>query len=151
MGFAVCGIGVGTFVFPPLSQVLLDAFGWRGALLIQAGVLLSLVVCGLVFRPLHSPTSHPSEESGNALRRHLDLLQNSAYLCYVTATSLAVIGFCGNLVFLPDLAQQLGVGSQEASFLVSISGISSTVLRIILGPVVDSQCLLRVHECIIII
>ena len=33
-GLAVCGSGIGTFIFAPLSQMLLDEYGWRGATLI---------------------------------------------------------------------------------------------------------------------
>ncbi|KDR16896.1 hypothetical protein L798_08639, partial [Zootermopsis nevadensis] len=35
-GIAVCGSGIGTFLMAPLSTALIQAFGWRGALLIQA-------------------------------------------------------------------------------------------------------------------
>jgi MFS family permease len=36
-GIAVCGSGIGTFLMAPLCTALIDSFGWRGALLIQAG------------------------------------------------------------------------------------------------------------------
>ncbi|XP_022660985.1 uncharacterized protein LOC111250277 isoform X2 [Varroa destructor] len=36
-GVAVCGSGLGAFVFAPLVQYLLEIFAWRGALLILAG------------------------------------------------------------------------------------------------------------------
>jgi MFS family permease len=39
-GIAVCGSGIGTFLMAPLSTALIEAFGWRGALLIQAGTAL---------------------------------------------------------------------------------------------------------------
>lgn len=36
-GIAVCGSGIGTMVIAPLSSTLISSYGWRGALLIQAG------------------------------------------------------------------------------------------------------------------
>ncbi|XP_076438572.1 monocarboxylate transporter 5-like [Babylonia areolata] len=51
-GLAVCGTGVGTFIFAPLSQRLVQEFEWRGAHLIIAGIVLNCMVCGVVFRPL---------------------------------------------------------------------------------------------------
>lgn len=43
-GIAVCGSGIGTFLMAPLCTVLIKTYGWRGALLIQAGkALFSLV------------------------------------------------------------------------------------------------------------
>ncbi|OWF56683.1 monocarboxylate transporter 7-like [Mizuhopecten yessoensis] len=51
-GIAVCGSGVGTFIFAPLSKVLLDEYTWRGATLIEAGIILNCVIFGVLFRPL---------------------------------------------------------------------------------------------------
>lgn len=51
-GLAVCGSGLGTFIFAPVSQFLVDEYGWKGAVLIEAGILLNCCVFGLLFRPL---------------------------------------------------------------------------------------------------
>ena len=42
-GIAVCGSGVGTFVFAPLNTFLLEEYGWRGTLLIQVIAVNSIV------------------------------------------------------------------------------------------------------------
>ncbi len=49
-GVSVCGSGVGTFVFAPLTQLLVDRYGWRGATAVLAAVFLNMVVCGMLFR-----------------------------------------------------------------------------------------------------
>src|SRR5436190_15273542 len=36
-GIAVCGSGIGAFLLAPISDILVKNFGWRGALLFQAG------------------------------------------------------------------------------------------------------------------
>lgn len=51
-GLAVCGSGIGTFIFAPLIQMLLDEYGWRGTTLILAGLFFNLVVCGMLMRDL---------------------------------------------------------------------------------------------------
>ena len=51
-GLAVCGSGIGTFMFAPLTDILLHEFGWKGTVLIETGILLNCIVCGLIFRPL---------------------------------------------------------------------------------------------------
>lgn len=51
-GIALCGSGVGTFVFSPLSAQLIDDFGWRGALLAQAAIILLCALFGCVFKPI---------------------------------------------------------------------------------------------------
>lgn len=51
-GIAVCGSGFGTFVFAPLASFLLETYGWRGANLILAGIILNCVIFGALMRPL---------------------------------------------------------------------------------------------------
>ncbi|XP_064638129.1 monocarboxylate transporter 12-B-like [Lineus longissimus] len=79
-GLAVCGSGVGTFVFAPLSQVLLDHYGWKGATMILTGLLLNCVLLGALFRPLYSENElkekakkrmeHRQRETLAAAKRH---------------------------------------------------------------------------------
>ncbi|XP_060597366.1 monocarboxylate transporter 12-like [Ruditapes philippinarum] len=52
MGLASCGSGIGAFILNPLSKYLIDVYGWRGTLLIQAGIQLNCILCGALFRPL---------------------------------------------------------------------------------------------------
>lgn len=54
-GIAVCGSGVGTMVFPPMVNQLIETFGWRGANLIIAGLILNCCWMGALMRPLEVP------------------------------------------------------------------------------------------------
>lgn len=51
-GIALCGSGVGTFIFAPLTNFLINQTGWRGALAIQAIIILSCALYGCAFRPI---------------------------------------------------------------------------------------------------
>ncbi|KAL3217246.1 hypothetical protein MRX96_006144 [Rhipicephalus microplus] len=51
-GLAVCGTGIGTFVFAPLTIRLLETFAWQGTLLILAGFFLNMVISGALMRDL---------------------------------------------------------------------------------------------------
>ena len=51
-GLAVCGAGIGTFIFAPFTSYLIAEYTWRGAFLIYAGIILNCAVCGALFRPL---------------------------------------------------------------------------------------------------
>lgn len=64
-GLAVCGSGVGTFIFAPVTQLLLDEYGWQGTVLIEAGILLNCILCGAVFRPLPATTSGVQKEEAD--------------------------------------------------------------------------------------
>ncbi|KAG6458208.1 hypothetical protein O3G_MSEX010741 [Manduca sexta] len=50
VGLGSCGVGFGTFIYSPLTTYLLEEFGWRGALLLLAGTVLNVCVCGAVMR-----------------------------------------------------------------------------------------------------
>lgn len=49
-GIGVCGSGIGTFLFAPLSSYLIETRGWREALLYQAAIVLSCAIFGALFR-----------------------------------------------------------------------------------------------------
>ncbi|XP_060582252.1 monocarboxylate transporter 12-like [Ruditapes philippinarum] len=50
-GIAVCGSGVGMFVMNHLSRFLLDHYGWRGTVLLFAGISLQGTALGLLLLP----------------------------------------------------------------------------------------------------
>lgn len=56
-GLSVCGSGIGTFIFAPVTQYLLAEYGWRGTTLILAGLFLNLAVCGCLMRDLKWTTT----------------------------------------------------------------------------------------------
>lgn len=50
VGLGSCGVGFGTFIYSPLTTYLLEEYGWRGALLLLAGTVLNVCICGAVMR-----------------------------------------------------------------------------------------------------
>lgn len=56
-GIAVCGSGIGAFVLAPVSDLLVKQFGWRGALLIQAGQFI-------INRPPDQPIHYVNSDGG---------------------------------------------------------------------------------------
>lgn len=49
-GIGASGTGIGTFVYAPFTQWLIETFGWRGTCLILAGTLFNICVCGALMR-----------------------------------------------------------------------------------------------------
>ncbi|XP_063426022.1 monocarboxylate transporter 12-like [Mytilus trossulus] len=62
LGISVSGSGVGTFVFAPVVRILIDEYGWRGAILLEAGFILNIVLCGAFFRPVQNKINKTDEE-----------------------------------------------------------------------------------------
>lgn len=61
-GIAVCGSGIGTFIFPPFMNFLLSLYGWRGSLMILAGISLHCCIFGALMRPLVASTPKKSKK-----------------------------------------------------------------------------------------
>lgn len=95
LGLSVSGSGIGYFAFSPISQYLIDEFGWRGALLLEAGLILNCAVCSTLFWPLkvqkpNEKKSSPEQKSNKRdfierLGKEIDELeiyidQNDKYL-----------------------------------------------------------------------
>ncbi|ESN92202.1 hypothetical protein HELRODRAFT_194347 [Helobdella robusta] len=51
-GIAVCGSGIGTFLFAPIGSFLVETYGWRGCNIIMSAVILNGVAFGACYRPL---------------------------------------------------------------------------------------------------
>jgi len=52
-GIAVCGSGVGAFLFAPFCQYLLGVMDWKNTLIILAALALNCSVFGALMRPLN--------------------------------------------------------------------------------------------------
>ncbi|XP_015110074.1 monocarboxylate transporter 9 [Diachasma alloeum] len=81
-GLSVCGSGIGTFIFAPLTQYLLAEYGWRGTTLILAGFFLNLAVCGCLMRDLEWTTIRAKakcqERKRNRERKRTSRIQSSS-------------------------------------------------------------------------
>ncbi|KAJ8867189.1 hypothetical protein PR048_030984 [Dryococelus australis] len=58
-GIAVCGSGLGTFIFAPFIGLLVQRLQWQGAILVIAGFVLCCALFGALFRPLEAEEPPP--------------------------------------------------------------------------------------------
>ncbi|XP_030763158.1 monocarboxylate transporter 14-like [Sitophilus oryzae] len=66
VGLGASGTGIGTFVFSPITNFLINEYGWRGTTLILGGCLLNICVCGALMRDpdwIIEQNSKPSKRS----------------------------------------------------------------------------------------
>lgn len=61
-GIAVCGSGLGTFLFAPITSALIENYGWRGAMAIIGALILNCVPLGLIFKPVPELPRTPATE-----------------------------------------------------------------------------------------
>ena len=75
-GIAVCGSGVGAFVFGILGEVLIEVYGWKGAMWIISAICLNGVVVSALFRPIETMDSK-YKKSVDILIQHQDLMDGT--------------------------------------------------------------------------
>ncbi|XP_067128273.1 LOW QUALITY PROTEIN: monocarboxylate transporter 12-like [Centruroides vittatus] len=76
-GIAVCGSGMGAFVFAPICQALLSIYDWKGSLLILSGLTLNCMVFGALMRPLESADDQKTVSTTTEKRESkFDLIQH---------------------------------------------------------------------------
>lgn len=51
-GIVCSGAGFGIFILAPILQFLMEEYGWRGTMLITAGIFMQLCACSTLLRPL---------------------------------------------------------------------------------------------------
>ncbi|KAH0560184.1 uncharacterized protein LOC123266278 [Cotesia glomerata] len=91
-GLSVCGSGIGTFIFAPVTQYLLAEYGWRGTTLILAGLFFNLAVCGCLMRDLEWTTvrakAKSEERKRNRERKRTTRLQSSSVDSFSASLSI---------------------------------------------------------------
>ena len=123
-----------SFIFVPLSQALIDAHGWRDALLILAAILAGVTVPlhALVLReaPAAEPRDapeHPSSEAGVVLR-------TADFWALSSAFFLAQFAAIGTMVLAIPFLLERGHSAEFAALAVGLFGISQIPGRILFAP-----------------
>ncbi|XP_043261785.1 uncharacterized protein LOC122402773 isoform X1 [Colletes gigas] len=99
-GLSVCGSGIGTFIFAPVTQYLLAEYGWRGTTLILAGLFLNLAVCGCLMRDLEWTTTRAkakTEERRKNREKKRTRVQSSSVDTISANNSLNTLAIMENL------------------------------------------------------
>ncbi|KOC60127.1 Monocarboxylate transporter 12 [Habropoda laboriosa] len=99
-GLSVCGSGIGTFIFAPVTQYLLAEYGWRGTTLILAGLFLNLAVCGCLMRDLKWTTIRArakTEERRKNREKKRSRIQSSSMDSFSANSSLNTLTIMENL------------------------------------------------------
>jgi MFS family permease len=140
LGVSVAGIGVGTLVMAPLSESLIDRYGWRTAdvLLAIGGTSLLLVASVGAQRPPFA-----GHHQRTSIRR---VVRDRGFVVVYVASVLVSLALFVPIVFIKSYAEDRGVGSGAAAALVGIIGGASVVGRLGLGAVASRFGSLRVMQ-----
>ncbi|CAK7303657.1 Monocarboxylate transporter 5 [Vulpes lagopus] len=158
---AIARSGMGlTFLLAPFTKVLIDVYDWTGALTLLGGITLNLVPSSMLLRPIHIK----SENNSDIKNKGSSLSPSSLGAVCTTETSscdetqeatirdsaLQKAGQPELAYFIPTFhlvarARTLGIDTMDASYLVSVAGITETVSQIIAGWVADQNWIKKYH------
>ncbi|CAJ1086218.1 monocarboxylate transporter 13 [Xyrichtys novacula] len=143
LGLGFSSIGLSSFAFNPLFQLLVEVFAWRGALLILGGLSLNIVPCGALIRPKRrskSPEKINSESKPRASILHrvsshleLSLLFERPYITYTLAVTLLNVGYFVPYFHLVAHSRQAGFSEYQAAFVMSAAGATDILGRVASG------------------
>ncbi|XP_041358006.1 monocarboxylate transporter 9-like [Gigantopelta aegis] len=130
-GLAVSGVGVGTFLFPPLITILSHKYTWRGSMLILGALTLNVCLCGTLVRPLPSPRQDFRREKPAAF--DLTVFKKAGYLLVCLNNILICFGLSIVYLHLTAFAEASGMSDQDGAMLISVIGIANLVGRFVIG------------------
>lgn len=153
------GVSVGSVAAGPLLSVMLDAYQWRGTLLLMSGIALNNCAFGALYRPLTVSGKRrlsPCEDTvkvatlGDTLRQlgrditNLSLLANASFLSLCVGTFLMTTGLTVFYQHTPSRANSLGI--HQYSLLPMIYGITTAISRIFGGVIGNMSCTNRLLQ-----
>ena len=154
-GISICGLSVAGLVTAPATRLAIDYLGWRGTMMIHAGILLHTMVFSCAFRPLqmysHKKNTDKSEDGVKPSRCSRvfsglfdwTLWQNKRFVLYLFASTF--IALC-NLVFpghMVNFGVRRGLTRHEASWLPTYLGVASLASRVLCSFISDLKCVNR--------
>ncbi len=119
-----------SFIFVPLSQALIDAHGWRDALVVLAAVLAATTVPlhGLVLRAAPAPPPHERSTGAGAALRSADFWMLSAAFFLSQFATIATV-----VLAIPFLLER-GHDAGFAALAVGLFGVAQIPGRIVFAP-----------------
>ena len=154
-GIAMMGTSVAIFMWPPVTQLLVDQYGWRGAMLLISGSILHGLPIALMYpnigkikRPQNRPNSDDHGQN-NDVKPSIKLRgwcsDSSAFTIWKNFGFILHIVCCFGLTcsdytiftFIPARALSIGIDKYRAAFLISIYGITNSIGRVFVSLIVD--------------
>jgi MFS family permease len=124
-----------SFIFLPLSQALIDAHGWRDALLVLAGILAAITV------PLHAvalrraPARRPDSPAAQRSASAREALRSASFWLLSLAFFLATVsGIAVVVQGIPFLLEH-DYGTSFAAFAIGLIGVSQIPGRVLFATV----------------
>ena len=137
------GVGLGVFIMPMVTEVLIDMYGWQGALLLFSGVCLNTIPCGALLR--QRPMRTKLESNGGVRTRLIQgdegesLTPKAPLFCRLPFITRVIIPgfvsgytFSGWMIYIASLALSHGATMKECSIVASFGGIGLLLIKVMM-------------------
>jgi len=135
LGLALVSAGVATTILPPIVQGVMDASGWRNAVLVLTAGILLVSLPGSYFLLKAAPGTEDKPATNNAPAVKVSF--NKEFWTLVVFSVLSGIFLTGMLSHFVPILQDRGVEPSTAAWYASLVGISAIFGRISIGFLVD--------------
>ena len=140
LGIAISGIGCGTLVAAPVSAMLIERYGWRGAFEIfgWTSAALLLLCAALLTRPPIIGEKKKVSIAGE--------MRTPAFAVLYLSLFFAGIAVYVSFVFLPAYATDIGIGRVAGAAVIGYIGAASVVGRLGLNALAPRFGLLTMYQ-----
>ncbi len=150
LGLTAVATSVGGAVLVPLMAFNLSVLGWRGTLLLQ-GLLIATIVSLIAWllvrdRPSdvglqtdggNDTDAQPASETENVRWGFAELARDRDFWCITAAVGLTFAVSQAILASLVPYARDIGIGTGQASVLISVLALSSIFGKLAFGAIAD--------------
>jgi OFA family oxalate/formate antiporter-like MFS transporter len=154
LGLALSGMGWGIIIFPPITGILISAFGWRRACILLGAAVFSILFTSALFLVSHperlglTPDGRPPKAPRNSwgswsqgegeIHYSMDqVIRTGSFWLLNLVFFLGWLFIFFPLVHLVILADDLGLSRESAYFALALLGLFSNLGRIGLGSLSD--------------
>jgi predicted MFS family arabinose efflux permease len=151
LALVMAGVGTGAMIFPPITQRLIDTYGWRSAYAILGALvlLLGIPLTALFVRERPHNADAPSRVSdglsvGEGLR-------SRAFWIIAATLFVGSLAVNGAIAHLSPLLTDRGVTASTAALVASTLGLASFCGRLLTGLLLDRFHGPRVGLCLLLV
>ena len=143
IGIAIAGIAMGSVVYPPILQHLLDHYPWRQAFRLMALILLAtslpaaLAVVSRPERAVDADRATPPAAPVHDLLPVSAILSDPAFWLAAGFFSIVLSGMIGMITNIVPVALDRGIKASDAALLISVYGISGLCAKLTFAALAD--------------
>ncbi|XP_072051921.1 monocarboxylate transporter 12-like [Amphiura filiformis] len=137
--------------FAPITQMFIDTYGWRGAMLLIGALNLHFVAAVALLNPtdqIRSRTySYESLDKSNKREKdntnritscfkdiiNISLLKNSSFIIVLIVSGISNYSYNGWIVYLVSFAQSKGLSPNDAAIVATTSGVGALMIRLLMA------------------